>query len=140
MPRRKHYKKPPRRSATTVASKARSMQAAWRQATGRTETLTIDDAKAIIAKPPTCPYCLKQVPWNQLSIDHIQPKSRDGLSASTNLVWTCRTCNQMKGDLIGDEYLALLQFLDGWPKMKESIMLRLRIAGAVFGRRRRWKR
>lgn len=139
-PYKYRYKKPARRSAQTTEEKARSMQSSWRKATGRSETLPIADAKALIAAPPDCPYCLKPIAWQTFSVDHILPTSRAGESAPENLVWVCRECNITKGNLTGDEYKALLAFLKDWPVMKESILYRMRVAGAVFGRKRRWKR
>lgn len=131
------YKRPARRSASTQAKKAKSMQSCWRTATDRQGTLTIDQAKAIIAAPPDCPYCKLPINWRELSIDHIQPRSREGTSTPDNLTWSHRSCNLIKGDLNGTEFRLLLEFLDAHPAMKESIIQRMRMAGASYGR---WKR
>lgn len=134
------YRKPPHLSAPTEEKKAKSMQTSWRNATDRTASLSIDEAREIIQRPPICIYCGRQVPWRELSVDHIIPKSRAGANAPSNLTWVHRVCNQQKGSLTGDEYKALIEFLDGWPLMRESVLSRLRIAGALYGRgRRRWR-
>lgn len=135
------YRKPPRGAAKTIDRKARSMQVSWRRATAKTSTLSLEDARKIIDKPPTCRYCDKAVLWRELSIDHVLPRSRGGKDAEDNLIWVHGVCNRQKGDLTGDEYKALLAFLDGYPAMRESVLSRLRIAGALYGRgrRRRWR-
>ena len=125
-----------RRKPISEIAKARSMQGAWRKGTNRTETLSIDDAKEIIKTPPTCQYCLLPIPWQELSLDHVIPKSRGGESVPSNLVWTDKRCNLTKGDLNDTEFKALMKFLNRHPKMKESVMGRLRAGGAVYGRRR----
>lgn len=132
------YRKPKRGVAKTFDGKARSMQTSWRKYTGT--TLPIQAAKDIIKAPPNCPYCGKPVPWNRLSLDHIVPTSRDGENHADNLVWVDAECNRTKGDLTGDEFKALLAFLATWPRMKTSVLDRLRIAGALYGRSRRWRK
>jgi 5-methylcytosine-specific restriction endonuclease McrA len=129
------YKRPS--GAPTVARKAKSLQSCWRTATNRQGTLTIAEAKEIISDPPVCPYCNKKPHYKQLSIDHIQPRSRDGSSEADNLVFCCKVCNLSKGDLTGEEFKALMEFLSQWPVMKESVLGRLRAGGAAYGRRRR---
>ena len=130
------YRRGRRGSATTETSKARSLQTCWRNGTGSTSTLTIANAKKLIDSPPSCPYCRKQIPWRELSLDHIHPKSRGGSNDKENLVWVDAACNRMKGDLTGDEFIALLNFLQEFPRMRESIVTRLRMASALFRRRR----
>lgn len=131
------YRRPRRGAAKTEDAKARSMQTSWRFATNRTETLSIDAAKALIKNPPKCPYCEIVIPWREFSIDHIIPKSKGGANDYTNLIWTCRTCNMSKGDLTGMEFTALLAFLNEHKTMKDSVLARLRAGGRAYGRRRR---
>lgn len=134
------YKKPTRRkgSAKTTESKVKSLQSSWRQATNRTESLSKEEAEQIVHNPPTCPYCHTTPHWKDLSIDHVQPRSREGLYERSNLAIVCRSCNLSKGNLTGDEYKALLDFLKDWPVARESILLRLRAGGAALrGRKKR---
>jgi 5-methylcytosine-specific restriction endonuclease McrA len=139
--RRKAYKykkrKPRRGAAKTTEAKVRSLQSSWRQATNRTESLSKEEAQSIVDNPPVCIYCSKTPHWKEISVDHIQPRSRDGLYERSNLAIVCRTCNLQKGNLTGDEYKALLAFLSDWPIMQESVFLRLRAGGAALRRRRR---
>jgi len=59
-----------------------------------------------------CYYCGKTVPARQLSMDHRFPISRGGLSERKNLVPCCKPCNNLKKNMMLDEweaYLASLQ-------------------------------
>ncbi len=44
-----------------------------------------------------CQYCHKTFPTEKLTIDHVFPKSRGGKKTWTNLVASCKKCNQKKG-------------------------------------------
>ena len=46
----------------------------------------------------TCQYCAGQSKHNELSLDHVIPKSRGGNRGWLNLVACCHRCNQKKGD------------------------------------------
>ena len=45
----------------------------------------------------TCQYCRKIFPKNELSIDHVIPRSYGGKSIWENVVCSCFTCNRTKG-------------------------------------------
>jgi 5-methylcytosine-specific restriction endonuclease McrA len=51
----------------------------------------------------TCQYCGKQFHSNELSLDHVYPKSRGGEDSWENLVTCCRKCNQKKADRTPEE-------------------------------------
>ena len=133
-------RKPRRRAAKTPDSKAKSLQTAWRMATDRKGTLPMEDARKIVADPPSCPYCQKPIPYREISIDHIQPRSKGGTSEPDNLVYCDRRCNQAKGNLTGVEFKALMAFLNEHPSIRESVMSRLIAGGAAWGRGRRRRR
>jgi len=38
------------------------------------------------------------------TVDHVQPRSRGGMSTQENMVTACRGCNEAKGDLTLAEY------------------------------------
>jgi 5-methylcytosine-specific restriction endonuclease McrA len=46
----------------------------------------------------TCQYCGRIFPPQELTLDHIVPRSRGGDSTWDNLVTSCRFCNNRKGD------------------------------------------
>lgn len=45
-----------------------------------------------------CQYCGKKFPAEALSYDHIQPRSRGGLTCWTNIITACHACNARKRD------------------------------------------
>lgn len=45
----------------------------------------------------TCQYCAKRFPTEDLSIDHVIPRSLGGHSSWTNCVVACLACNSRKG-------------------------------------------
>ncbi|MBM4071357.1 MAG: HNH endonuclease [Planctomycetes bacterium] len=44
-----------------------------------------------------CQYCGKRFPTNELSLDHVTPRSQGGLSSWINVVCACLECNVRKG-------------------------------------------
>jgi 5-methylcytosine-specific restriction endonuclease McrA len=46
----------------------------------------------------TCQYCGKRGPSHRLSIDHVQPRSRDGSTSWDNCVLACMRCNARKAN------------------------------------------
>lgn len=51
----------------------------------------------------TCQYCSKLLAPAELTLDHVQPRSRSGESTWENLVACCRRCNHKKGNLTPEE-------------------------------------
>jgi hypothetical protein len=47
----------------------------------------------------TCQYCFEKFPLKQLSIDHVQPRSKNGSDDHDNRVLSCVACNRQKSDL-----------------------------------------
>jgi len=45
----------------------------------------------------TCQYCGRRPPMEELTIDHIVPRSRGGKTTWTNVVLACSRCNTIKG-------------------------------------------
>jgi 5-methylcytosine-specific restriction endonuclease McrA len=46
----------------------------------------------------SCQYCGARLPSGSLTLDHVVPRSRRGLSTWENLVACCFACNNKKGD------------------------------------------
>ena len=46
----------------------------------------------------TCQYCSTTLPSGELTLDHVIPRSRGGLSTWENLVACCHECNRRKGN------------------------------------------
>lgn len=51
----------------------------------------------------TCQYCLKTFSANELTLDHVLPRSRRGDTSWENLVASCNPCNNRKGNRTPDE-------------------------------------
>ena len=45
----------------------------------------------------TCQYCGRRFARNELNLDHVVPRSQDGLSRWENVVCSCHNCNRRKG-------------------------------------------
>lgn len=50
-----------------------------------------------------CQYCSKKFGAADLTLDHIQPRSKGGSDESENLATSCKPCNQRKGNRNPDE-------------------------------------
>ena len=56
----------------------------------------------------TCQYCYERLPVEDLSFDHVIPRSRGGRTAWDNVVTACRYCNLVKGNrLLKESGMAL---------------------------------
>ena len=53
----------------------------------------------------TCVYCGETYDYNDLTIDHVHPRSRGGETISSNCVPACVKCNQSKGSEPWDEWM-----------------------------------
>ena len=60
---------------------------------------------------PLCTYCGKQITKPEdFTQDHQLPLSRGGKTEPSNLVPACMHCNEEKGMLTADEYMAVLNY------------------------------
>lgn len=50
-----------------------------------------------------CQYCGKKFRWNELTYDHIVPRSRGGRTNFSNIVTACKPCNARKSNLTCDQ-------------------------------------
>ncbi|MBP8646522.1 MAG: HNH endonuclease [Syntrophobacteraceae bacterium] len=58
-----------------------------------------------------CHYCRKRVPPCELTMDHVVPLARGGLSTKGNVVPSCKTCNSRKKYLVPVEWEEYVQSL-----------------------------
>lgn len=61
----------------------------------------------------TCQYCSGQSGDEILNLDHKHPRSRGGSNSVTNLVVSCRSCNEDKGSQLLSDWLAQNQTKKG---------------------------
>jgi 5-methylcytosine-specific restriction endonuclease McrA len=72
-----------------------------------------------------CQYCGKKFATSELSLDHVVPRSRGGVSSWTNIVCCCIKCNVRKGGRTPDE--AHMKLVREPVKPKRSPMITLRL-------------
>ena len=94
--------------------------------------LSVDEVLAMMQQNSVCPYCNKQIPPLDFSIDHKIPKNRGGTNSLDNLHLVCIKCTKVKGDLTDEEFRQLINFLKDNPIIYENLYKRLRMAGMVF--------
>lgn len=51
----------------------------------------------------TCQYCAQKFGVKELTLDHIDPKSKGGANEATNLVAACKSCNNRKANRTPEE-------------------------------------
>lgn len=72
-----------------------------------------------------CQYCGKHFPTNELSLDHVTPRSQRGGSTWENLVCCCVRCNARKGGRTPEQAHMTLVRKPYKPKRNPAINLRL---------------
>ncbi|OQY92208.1 MAG: HNH endonuclease [Chloroflexi bacterium UTCFX4] len=71
----------------------------------------------------TCQYCGTQPGRNELTLDHILPRSRGGATSWENVVTACGPCNRRKGNRMPDEANMRLLSTPGRPRFVAVVML-----------------
>ena len=71
----------------------------------RTPTAAVSFSRRNIFKRDhyTCQYCGRQPGMDELTIDHVTPRSRGGVSSWQNCVLACLACNGRKADRLPEE-------------------------------------
>jgi 5-methylcytosine-specific restriction endonuclease McrA len=72
----------------------------------------------------TCQYCGKRAPSDRLSIDHVLPRSRGGMTSWENCVLACVGCNARKADRTAKEAGLRLLRSPGRPRWSPYLNLR----------------
>lgn len=80
----------------------------------------------------TCAYCGLTYPDGDLEREHIVPLCRGGTDHWTNVVASCRSCNQRKANLTPEEANMPLLFLPYVPSRWEDLILQAR-QGHILG-------
>ena len=70
-----------------------------------------------------CGYCALHFKEDDLSRDHVVPRSRGGLDRWTNVVTACNRCNHVKDDKLLDECGMQLVYVPYAPNLAESLIL-----------------
>ena len=67
------------------------------------QTRALSRKNILLRDRNTCQYCGSVHPSGELTLDHVVPRSRGGLSAWENLVACCHPCNRQKGNQLALE-------------------------------------
>jgi 5-methylcytosine-specific restriction endonuclease McrA len=70
----------------------------------------------------TCQYCGCQPPKAELTIDHIMPRVRGGITSWDNVVCACKPCNLRKGGRTPEEVNMHLRSQPGRPKYVAMVL------------------
>ena len=62
------------------------------------QTRALSRKNILLRDRNTCQYCGEVLPAAELTLDHVIPRSRGGLSTWENLVACCHVCNRRKGN------------------------------------------
>jgi 5-methylcytosine-specific restriction endonuclease McrA len=62
------------------------------------QTRALSRKNILLRDRNTCQYCSTCLPANELTLDHVIPRSRGGVSTWENLVACCHSCNRRKGN------------------------------------------
>jgi 5-methylcytosine-specific restriction endonuclease McrA len=62
------------------------------------QTRALSRKNILLRDRNTCQYCSVVLPAGELTLDHVIPRSRSGLSTWENLVACCHACNRRKGN------------------------------------------
>jgi 5-methylcytosine-specific restriction endonuclease McrA len=62
------------------------------------QTRALSRKNILLRDRNTCQYCGVVMNSGELTLDHVQPRSRGGLSTWENLVACCHSCNRRKGN------------------------------------------
>jgi 5-methylcytosine-specific restriction endonuclease McrA len=77
--------------------------------------------RAKLPEPIRCFWCKRMTDVEEREVDHLLPLTRGGDHTAANLRITCITCNQMKRDLLPEEFLVIIK-----PQRKANESLRRR--------------
>jgi 5-methylcytosine-specific restriction endonuclease McrA len=67
------------------------------------QTRALSRKNILLRDRNTCQYCSTTLPSGELTLDHVIPRSRGGLSTWENLVACCHPCNRRKGNQLPHE-------------------------------------
>lgn len=62
------------------------------------QTRALSRKNILLRDRNTCQYCGTCLPAGELTLDHVIPRSRGGISTWENLVACCHSCNRRKGN------------------------------------------
>ena len=91
---------------------------AWRQ------TPALTNGKLFVRDRQVCAYCGWRCHADDLTREHIRPRSRGGEDSWMNCITACRSCNGRKGNRLPEEVGMSLIYLPYTPSLHEDMILR----------------
>jgi 5-methylcytosine-specific restriction endonuclease McrA len=67
------------------------------------QTRALSRKNVLLRDRYTCQFCGRVMPAQELTLDHVIPRSRGGHTDWDNLVACCHRCNNLKGDRLPEE-------------------------------------
>ncbi len=83
-----------------------------------------------------CQYCGRRFPSSELSLDHVTPRSRGGITSWENVVCSCVGCNVKKGGRTPQE--AHMKLVTKPTRPKRSPLLTLKLRNPKYESWRMW--
>lgn len=77
-----------------------------------------------------CQYCGRHFPTSELSLDHVMPRSRGGITSWENIVCACVACNVRKGGRTPQE--ARMELIRQPVKPKRSPLLAIKLGNPKY--------
>ncbi len=90
------------------------------------QTLHLTRRNVMARDDHICQYCGRHLPTNQLSLDHVVPRSRGGPTTWENVVCACLHCNMKKGGRTPHEAKMKLVRHPAQPKRNPLLAVKLR--------------
>jgi len=75
----------------------------------------------LLDRDKCCVYCGEELSMKTASIDHMIPKSKGGSDDDSNLVLSCKACNDAKQDLMPLEFIMIRNGY--WNRLSENIVV-----------------
>jgi hypothetical protein len=91
-------------------------------------TITCSRKNIVLRDNNVCQYCKNRFPQEDLTIDHVIPRSKGGKHQWDNVVAACKPCNQKKGSHLLPDSPVSLDRLPNKPSYR--MMIKKRITGA----------
>ena len=92
----------------------------------RTDKVVLTNSNLFRRDLHVCAYCGRVFREEKLSRDHVLPTSRGGKDVWSNVVTSCKPCNNLKDDMTPEEADMQLLYVPYAPTHAESLILRNR--------------
>jgi len=100
------------------------------------QTLNLNRRNVLARDEHLCQYCGRRFPTHQLSLDHVIPRSRGGMTTWENVVCACLGCNIKKGGRTPKE--ARMRLVRHPSKPKRNPLLLLKLSNPKYESWRTW--